>query len=179
MIFGLYKCLCLPIVEGLVRDHPCYPTHGGRVTHLCDSKLTIIGSNNDLSPDRRQAIISTNVGVLLTGPLEINFHQFIFEIHTFPFKKIHFTMSSGKWRSFCFRLNMLMYSIPIWSKYILCSNRNKTIYKNLCETLTITEYGQFVFDSSDENKRFHKMCWNATFLTYNILQVNVSAIILS
>ena len=37
----------------------CLPhlTHWGWVMHLCVSKLTIIGSDNDLSPGRRQAII--------------------------------------------------------------------------------------------------------------------------
>ena len=32
-------------------------THWGRVTHICVGKLTIIGSDNGLSPARRQAII--------------------------------------------------------------------------------------------------------------------------
>ena len=32
-------------------------THWGRVTHICVSKLTIIGSDNGLSPGRRQAIV--------------------------------------------------------------------------------------------------------------------------
>ena len=32
-------------------------THRGRVTHLCVGNLTIIGSDNGLSPGRRQAII--------------------------------------------------------------------------------------------------------------------------
>ena len=32
-------------------------THWGRVTHICVSKLTIIGSDNGLSPERRQANI--------------------------------------------------------------------------------------------------------------------------
>ena len=32
-------------------------THWGRVTHICVDKLTIIGSDNGLSPGRRQAII--------------------------------------------------------------------------------------------------------------------------
>ena len=45
-------------------------THWGRVRHICVSKLTIIGSDNGLSPDRRQAIIWTNAGILLIGPLE-------------------------------------------------------------------------------------------------------------
>ena len=40
-------------------------THWGRVTHICVSKLTIIGSDNGLSPGRRQAIIWTNAGILL------------------------------------------------------------------------------------------------------------------
>ena len=44
-------------------------THWGRATHICVSKLTIIGSDNGLSPDRRQAIIWTNAGLLFIGPL--------------------------------------------------------------------------------------------------------------
>ena len=38
-------------------------THCGQVTHICFSKLTIISSDNGLSPDWRQAIIWTNAGV--------------------------------------------------------------------------------------------------------------------
>ena len=40
-------------------------THWGRVTHLCVSKLTIIGSDNGFSPGRRQASIWTNAKILL------------------------------------------------------------------------------------------------------------------
>ena len=39
-------------------------THWDRVTHVCVSKLSIIGSDNGLSPYRRQAIIWTNAGIL-------------------------------------------------------------------------------------------------------------------
>ena len=49
-------------------------THWDRVTHICSSKLTIIGSDNGLSPDRRQAIIWTNAGILLIGHLRTNFN---------------------------------------------------------------------------------------------------------
>ena len=35
--------------------------------------LTIIGSDNGLSPNRRQDIIRTNAGILLIGPHETNF----------------------------------------------------------------------------------------------------------
>ena len=38
------------------------------------SKLAITDSDNDLSPDRRQAIIWTNAWILLIGPLETNFN---------------------------------------------------------------------------------------------------------
>ena len=37
----------------------------GRVTLICVRKLTIIGSDNGLSPGRRQTIIWTNAGMLL------------------------------------------------------------------------------------------------------------------
>ena len=41
--------------------------HWGRVTHICVGNLTIIGSDNGLSPNRRQAIIWTNARILLIG----------------------------------------------------------------------------------------------------------------
>ena len=50
-------------------------THWGRVTHICVGKLTIIGSDNGLSPGRRQAIIWTNAGILLIWPLGTNFSE--------------------------------------------------------------------------------------------------------
>ena len=71
------------------------------------SKLIIIGSDNGLSPDRRQAIISTNAGILLIGPLGTNFREILIEIHTFSFKKMRLKMSFGKWRPFCLALNVL------------------------------------------------------------------------
>ena len=74
-------------------------THWGRVTHICVSKLTTIDSDNGLSPDRRQAIIWTNAGILLIGPLGTNFNEILIEINTFSFKKMHLKMS-WKWRPF-------------------------------------------------------------------------------
>ena len=83
-------------------------THWGRVTHIiCDIKLTIIGSDNGLSPGRRQAIIWTNAGLLLIGPLGTNFSEILIEILTFSFKKMHLKVSSAKRRPFCLGLNVL------------------------------------------------------------------------
>ena len=52
-------------------------THWGRVMHKCVNKL-----NNGLLPDRRQAIIWTNAGILLIGPLRTNFSEIFIGIHT-------------------------------------------------------------------------------------------------
>ena len=82
-------------------------THWGRVTHICVSELTIIGSDNGLSPGRRQAIIWTNDGILLIRPLGTNFSEILIGIQTFSFKKMHLKMSSAKWRPFCLGLNVL------------------------------------------------------------------------
>ena len=82
-------------------------THWGRVTHICVSKLTIIGSFNGLSPDRHQAIIWTNAGLLLIGPLGTNFNEILIEIPTFSFKKRRLEVSSAKRRPFCLGLIVL------------------------------------------------------------------------
>ena len=76
-------------------------------THICVSKLTIIGSDNGLLPGRGQAIIWTNTGILLIGPLGTNFSEILIEIQTFSFKKMYLKMSSGKWWPFCLGLNVL------------------------------------------------------------------------
>ena len=76
-------------------------------THICVRKLSIIGSDNGLSPGRRQAIIWTNAGILLIGPLEANFSEILIGIQTFSFRKMHLKISSAKWRPFCLGLNEL------------------------------------------------------------------------
>ena len=82
-------------------------THWGRVTHICVSNLTIIASDNGLSPGRRQAIIWTNAEILLIGHLGTNFSETLIEILIFSFKKMHLKVSSAKRRPFCLGLNVL------------------------------------------------------------------------
>ena len=77
------------------------------MTHICVGKLTIIGSDNGLSPGRRQAIIWTDAGILLIGPLGTNFSEITIEIRTLSLKKMRLKMSSGNWRPFCLGLNVL------------------------------------------------------------------------
>ena len=62
-------------------------TYWDRATHTCVGKLTIVGSDNGLSPGRRQAIIWTNAGILLIGPLGTNFSEILIGIQTSSSKK--------------------------------------------------------------------------------------------
>ena len=116
-------------------------THCGRETHICVGKLTIIASNNGLSPSRRQAIIWTNAGILLIRTLGTNFSEILTEIHIFSFKKMHLKMSSAKRWPFCLGLNELMlndmytgsanlrasgYDSSVWIKLILSFHYNKS-----------------------------------------------------
>ena len=80
--------------------------HWSRLTHIYVDNQTIIGSDNGLSPCRRQAITWTNAEILLIGPLGTNFYEISIGIYTFSFKKINFEMSSGKWRPFGLGLNV-------------------------------------------------------------------------
>ena len=90
-------------------------THWGRVTHICVSDLTSIGSDNDLSPGGRQAIIRTNAGILLIRPLGTNFSEFLVEILIFSLKKMRLKVSSTKRPPFCLGLNELIHVINILS----------------------------------------------------------------
>ena len=83
-------------------------THWGRVTQICVSETIIIGSDNGLSPGRRQAIIWTNAGILLIGPLGMNFSEILIEINIVSFNKMYLKMSSAKWRLFRLCLNVIM-----------------------------------------------------------------------
>ena len=97
-----------PVNGLLIRYNNAYfLTHLGRETHICVGNLTIIGSDNGLSPGRRQAIILTNAGILSIGPLGINFSGNLIEILTFWFTKMRLKVSSAKWRPFCLGLNVL------------------------------------------------------------------------
>ena len=85
-----------------------YLTHGGRMAHICVGNLTIIGSDNGLSPGCRQAIIWTSVTIFLFGPSRTNFSEISIESLTCSFKKMRLKVSSAKWRPYCFGLNVLI-----------------------------------------------------------------------
>ena len=73
--------------------------------HICVAKLTIIGSDNGLSPGQHQAIIWTIVGILLIGPLGTNFSEILIGIQTVSFNKNAFVVC--EMASICLGLNVL------------------------------------------------------------------------
>ena len=75
-------------------------THWGRVKHIC------IGSDNGVTPDRRQTIIWISVVILLIGPLGTTLNIILIGIYKFPFKKMCFKMSSRTRRPFCLGVNV-------------------------------------------------------------------------
>ena len=133
-------------------------THWGRVTHTCVSKLTIIGSDNGLSPDRRQAIIWINAGLLLIGPLGTNFSEILIEILAFSFKKMRLEVSSAKRRPCCLGLNVLIKQIE---KY----NTGWSIYtkKCRCNVLTyptfLTHWGRDKIDAISQTTFSSAFSW--------------------
>ena len=121
--------------QAIIRTRPCVRMHGcmylslslaelthwGRVTHICVSNLTIIGSDNGLSPGRRQAIIWTNAGILLIGALQTHFSEILIKIITFSFNKKRLKVSSAKWRPFCLDLNVLTTHDVLLDPYQQCT----------------------------------------------------------
>ena len=126
-----WKCPCLSSLNKCTYPWLCtrliHYTDWVWVTHICASKTTIISSDNGLSPGWRIAIIWTNAGILLIGPLGTNFNEFCFEIHAFSYKIIHLKMSPAKCRSFCLGLNVLtMHIVPPCTKPLICSRSLRT-----------------------------------------------------
>ena len=100
-------------------------TRWGRVMHIYIGNLTIIGSDNDLPPGRRQAIIGTNAGILLIDHLGTHFSEVVIEIHTFSFNKRHLKVSSGKWWPFYLGLNMFNHTrLPLYIKHEKIESQN-------------------------------------------------------
>ena len=136
------------------------------MTHICVGKLIIIGSDNGLSPGRRQAIIWTNAGIRLMGPLGINFNQILIQIHTFSFKKMHLKMSSARWRLFCLGLNVLSNALVIGHRCRLCK----------CLSVNVTENISTIGVGSDFNLMFkwwHTALKPQVLISNNVLCVHI------
>ena len=106
------------------------------VTHKCVGNLTIIGSDNGLSPGRCQTIIWTNAVILLIEPLRTYFREMLTEIQPFSFKKMDVKMSSAKRRPFC--LGLIEARGQLKCHCVLCRH-DKTVLKRHTTTGIITK----------------------------------------
>ena len=85
--------------------------------HICVCELTIIGSDNGLSPDQRQATVWTIAGILFIGSLRTKL--ILIEIYTSSLKKKHLKMLFGKGQPSCLGLNVLKNQHMLSSSKIL------------------------------------------------------------
>ena len=82
---SIFQSIAADVLVPMKTQHQLL-THWHKMTHIYVSKLSIIGSDNGLSPGWRQALMCTNAGIMLIGPLGTNFSEILIEIQTFSFK---------------------------------------------------------------------------------------------
>ena len=174
----------------LVTIHHIFIVHVGSSnykSHICVSEIIIIGSDNGLSPGRRQAIIWTNAGILLIGLLGINFSEILIEINTFSFNDMHLKMASAKWRLFLLGLNVLR---PCYCNYlasIISNMLSMLIYQGLYYTqiinmvgfhlikhpfLLLTYWGQDKMDAIFHTTFFNAFSWMEKVQIWNNISLN-------
>ena len=113
-------------------------TYWGWVTRICVNKLTITGSDNGLSPGRRQDIIWTNARILLIWHLGTKFIKIFIEIHISLLKKTHSNGGHFASASMCQPIiynhceNKTLLTISLWyAVYWVMSSR----YPNFVNTM--------------------------------------------
>ena len=133
------------------------------MTHICISKLTIIGSDNSLSPRWCQAIIWTNAGVLLIRTLGTNFSEILSDLSSAerrPSERDTGTMC--KYRCFL-------------SSFIdaLCRVRNKIMYalswrtvSPLTRVLFLYLFPSLLLNSGNRHNKTPHEHWNSSSLEY-------------
>ena len=145
-------CMYIYIYIYIVYINPTASLNSGRVRHMCISKLTIIGSDNGLSPGRCQAIIWTNAGILFIWPLGTIFSEMLIEIQMFLFEKMQLKMLSAKWRPFSLSLNVLTPCDELYMREVM------VLYSRLLSqqwwqmvSIHLTHWGTIVNDSALRN----------------------------
>ena len=118
-------------------------TQCGRVTHICVSKLTIIGSDNGLSPGRRQAIIWTNAGMLLIGPIGVISDEISIMKYLHSWKSIS-RCCLEKWRPFYLGRNGLKQLVVLHFVTRLYQHIRDTVVtrQNVSGSIAILLWGQ-------------------------------------
>ena len=109
----------------------------GQGTHICVGNLTMIGSDNGLSPGRRQAIIWTNAEILLIRTLGTNFSEILTRIQTFSLKRIPLKMSPAKWQPFVDFAHATTDQLP-W--YVKKCGLNESLESKVKQSYLVTRF---------------------------------------
>ena len=148
------------------------------MTYICVGNLAIIGSDNGLSPGRRQAIIWTNAGILSIGPLGTNFSEILIKIDTLSFKKMYLKISSGKWRPCCLGLDVFNNAFSSIFQHRWLHDQNQR-YRGPVSISHTTSYGKIsqILETAKFVFRIVRSLWNsagtsATLLSRCLLNVN-------
>ena len=119
-------------------------------------------------PERRQAIIWTNAGILLIGPLGTNFSKILTEIQIFSFRKMHLKITSAKWHPFCLGLNVLNKGIRGHGCYGLF---DWLALRSICQIFwchdSIFPWGKFYCGDTIKNsliKQWNSLFWDNIFM---------------
>ena len=96
-----------------------------------------IGSDKGLAPNRRNAITSTNAGLLSIIPVGTNFSEIVIEIQKFSFTKMHLKIKSVKWQPFYPREGELTTAEYICAMECLLSFSLTSYSHELCNLNTI------------------------------------------
>ena len=122
-------------------------THWGRTTHICIGNLTVIGSDNGLSPGHYYIT---------------NFNEISIGIQAFSFKKMHFKMSSAKWRPFGLGLNEL--KVTELAAILSQPQCVKELYKKAGKSCRLLWVIQYMFVTSPTVVRFYQFISAKVFL---------------
>ena len=131
-------------------------SHWSRVTHICVNKLTIIGPDNGLSPGRRQAIIWTNAGILLIGPLGTNFSEILI-IQENAFQNVVWKMAAILSRPQCV-MKIKTITVTIDSLHPPPPSKWATTLKSICERKSEWIWTNYVSQMSSSVYRFVLPC---------------------
>ena len=92
-------------IENIARRLLCLSFFDQRISPSCHIYVSVnwvsIGSVNDMTPKRRQAVTWTNADLLSITSLGTHFSENWIEILISSFKKMRLKISSAKWRPFC------------------------------------------------------------------------------
>ena len=138
------------------------------------SKLTIIGSDNGLSPHRCQAIIWTNDRLLSIGTIGTNLNEILIAIQTFSFKKMYLNMTSGKCRPSCLGLNALIWARPQCLNMSMSGGGN-WILINLMTALNYQDKHNWIPHDLLYKRQHFRMCtiyWHIPETAYLMFKTN-------